>query len=74
MKNENHVESQCNAIINHLMTKGTLTSAQAYELYGTLKLPTRVSELLTQKFPIKKETIKVTNRHGKEVRVTQYSM
>lgn len=72
--NNTVVKTQRNAILKYLKGKRKLTSAKAYALFGTLKLPTRCSELLDQGVPIVKERIKVTNRYGKKVTVMQYSI
>jgi len=57
--------SQCEAILQHLEAGNTLTPAQAYELFGTMVLHSRVSELRGRGHDIHCEMIPVPS--GKRV-------
>lgn len=61
-------------IMRHLEAGKTLTSKQAMDEYGIMQLPSRISELRQRGEKIEKKTIRVLNRYGEEVRVTEYSL
>lgn len=43
--------SQCDEILSHLRNRGPLTGAEAYRLYGCMRLPARVSDCVTRDTP-----------------------
>ena len=51
--------SQSEAVLQHLQSGKTLTPLDAYLLYGTLALHSRVSELRERGFSIECEMVKV---------------
>lgn len=50
-------ETQKEGILNHLLLGLTLTGLEALELFGTMKLATRCSELKAEQWPILDEWI-----------------
>ena len=61
--------SQNAAILQHLFSGNTITPAQAYELYGSLALHSRIAELRARGFKIDK---KIQTANGK--RWGEYSL
>ena len=60
-------------IIKYLMShKGGLTPKQAEDLYGIMRLASRISDLRKEGYPIEKETVIVPNRRGQKCRVARY--
>ena len=55
--------SQCNDIINHIQTKGTITPLEALSAYGCFRLAARILELKDRGYDIDRRTVK---RNGKE--------
>lgn len=55
--------SQCSQIFVHLSDRGPITPAQAYQLYGTLALHSRISELRERGIPVKCELVEVNGKH-----------
>jgi hypothetical protein len=66
--NEAVTESQRMRILEFLLTGCPLTGAEAYEWFGTMKLSTRISEIVRDGWPIQSRTI--VTKSGK--RVSQY--
>lgn len=58
-------QSQQKKILEHLSKGHTLTPIQAIDVAGTMKLATRISELIRQGYPIVKEWYKTPS--GKKV-------
>lgn len=61
--------SQCSQIFVHLQDQGPITPLEAYRLYGTLALHSRVAELRERGIPIKCELVEVNGK-----RVGRYSL
>ena len=62
---------QSKALINHLKTKGSITSMEAFKLYGI----TRISSLLfslRDRYNIDTVMIETTNRYGEHTRYGRY--
>lgn len=53
-----------NAILNHLQTKGTLTSKQAFELYGVTRISAVVFDLRKMGYNIVTEMAIGKTRYG----------
>lgn len=62
---------QDDTILNHLRTKGPITSIDAIHLYGITRLAAVVHRLRKQ-YNIESEMIDVDNRHGDTVTVAKY--
>ena len=62
---------QSKALINHLKTKGSITSMEAFKLYGI----TRISSLLfslRNRYNIETVMMETTNRYGENTRYGKY--
>ena len=64
--------SQREDILDHLRNRGPLTGAEAYHLFGCMRLPARVSDLRDEGWPIKSRFIAVTTRDGRRTHCAQY--
>lgn len=67
-------ETQKQMILEWLLVGLSLTPLQAIQYFGCTKASTRVSELLDDGFPIRKDTVRVKNRFGKYVYVMSYKI
>ena len=65
--NELSTESQKQAILNWLSEGNTITALQALQMFGCMRLASRISDLRSEGFPISKEMIEVNGK-----RVAQY--
>lgn len=72
--NPRRTESQRRRILAYLQKGETLTPLQAFLMFGTSKLATRVSELILEEghTEIEKRWVTVANFDGEDTRVMQY--
>jgi len=68
----NQTENQRNRIKTILDDGRSLNPLEAFNEVGTMKLASRISELIADGYPIQKEWIEVTNRFGESVKVRKY--
>ena len=66
--------TQADRLYNHLSAGGKITSLEAFNLLGITQLSARVIDLERAGHNIKHDRIKVMNRFGEQLTVTQYSM
>jgi len=67
-----HTEGQRERL-KEILDKGqSINPLQAFNQIGTMKLASRISELIRDGYPIKKTWITVKNRFGEDVRVMEY--
>ena len=66
--------TQNEMVLHHLKHIGSLTRAQAYELYGITELNTRICNLRAAGHLIKSKDRCETNRFGKRVHFTEYAI
>lgn len=59
-------------LVNHLRTYGSITSIEAFELYGETRLSATIFELKKMNVPIEDRDITSTNRYGESVRYREY--
>jgi len=69
----NQTDNQRNRIKAILEDGRSINPLDAFKDVGTMKLSTRVSELIKEGYPVKKEWMNVTNRFGETVKVMRYS-
>lgn len=67
-----HTKTQCNKILNHLMTKGSITQAQAVEKYGCYRLSARIYDLKEKGHDIKTIRCVKKNEEGNVVQFAKY--
>ena len=65
---------QCDQIIRHLEDYGSITSKEAIQGYGNMRLASRVSDIKKPGFPIRAETDRGKNRCGGNTSYAQYYM
>ena len=63
---------QCDRIVRHLEDYGSITSMEAMQDYGIMRLASRVSDLKKAGFPIRVETVWGKNRYGENTSYARY--
>lgn len=66
--------TQCKVLLEHFENGGSLTAAEALQLYSCFRLAARVSDLRRSGYPIKGEMVSVQNQFGESCRVKRYYM
>lgn len=66
--------TQTQAIINHLLKYGTITSMQAFELYGATRLSAIIFNLKQRGYYIITRMVDGKNRFGEDVRYGEYKL
>ena len=56
--------NQTERILRHLQTFGAITSLEAIQDYGILRLASRISDLRKEGLPIRREMVSGQNRYG----------
>ena len=64
--------TQCERILRHLEDYGSITSLEAINEYGILRLASRVSDLKRLGVPIRSESVKGKNRYGEATSYAKY--
>lgn len=64
--------TQCDRILRHLESGGSLTAAQAMQEYGIYRLASRINDLKKRGVPIKKRNVSSKNRYGETVCFAEY--
>lgn len=59
-------------ILEHFAKHGTLTSMEAFQLYGITRLAARISELREKGYDIRTVMVESTNRYDETVRFANY--
>lgn len=68
------VDTQRTRILNHLDKFGSITSLEAMQLYGIMRLASRISELRKSGYDIETVTEKGKNRYGEDTAYARYVM
>ena len=66
--------TQCERILRHLRDYGSITSLEAVQEYGIMRLASRISDLKKAGMPIEAETVTGENRYGERTSFARYSM
>ena len=66
------VDTQRTRILNHLDKFGSITSLEAMQLYGIMRLASRISELRKSGYDIETVTEKGKNRYGEQTAYARY--
>lgn len=66
--------NQTERILRHLQTFGAITSLEAIQDYGILRLASRISDLRKEGLPIRKEMVSGRNRYGEATSFARYSL
>lgn len=64
--------NQTERILRHLQTFGAITSLEAIQDYGILRLASRISELKKEGLPIQREMVSGQNRWGEVTSFARY--
>lgn len=67
-------QTQCDLIIDHIKKYGKISSKEAVDLYGIMRLPSRICDLKNQGYLFKKETALGIDRRGNKTHWTEYSL
>lgn len=66
--------TQCERIQRHLEDFGSITSLEAMQEYGIMRLASRISDLKKSGVPIQKEMVKGKNRYGERTAYAKYTL
>lgn len=66
------ITTQRRAILEHLREYGSITSKEAFELYGATRLSAIIFDFRRRKLNIVTEMCETTNRYGNKVRYAKY--
>ena len=66
--------TQCETILRHMEDYGSITSLEAMQEYGIMRLASRITDLKKAGIPIKREMVSQKNRHGDTVTFARYSI
>lgn len=61
-------------VAKYLLRYRKITCAKAYELYGTMRLGSIISDLRKRGYPIQTEYVEKPNRYGKMIRYGIYTL
>lgn len=65
---------QIDGVLNYMKDHGTITTKEAMDNLGCMRLASRISDIKKMGIPINREMVTVKNRYGEDVRVAQYSI
>lgn len=66
--------TQCEKILRHMEDYGSISSLEAVNEYGIMRLASRISDLKRMGVPISKETVNGRNRYGEATSYARYSL
>lgn len=66
--------SQNECILQHLKIHGNITSLEAMQKYGIMRLASRIHDLRSAGYDIKGETVAAKNRYGQTRRFARYRL
>ena len=66
--------TQCERVLRHLEDFGSITSLEAMQDYGIMRLASRISDLKEAGVPISKEMVKGENRYGEQTCYAKYTL
>ena len=67
------IKTQCDIILNHIQTHGSITDMEAYQMYGICRLSGRIFDLRQRGYDIQTNFVKSKNRLGKKIQYGVYS-
>jgi hypothetical protein len=65
---------QNDRILRHLHDHGSITSLEALQEYGIMRLASRISDLKKAGIPIRREMVSGKNRYGEATSYARYSL
>lgn len=66
--------TQSERVVRHLRDYGSITSLEAMQEYGIMRLASRVSDLKKSGLPIRREMVSGRNRYGEPTSYARYSL
>ena len=66
--------NQCETILRHLRDYGSITSLEAMQEYGIMRLASRISDLKKSGVVIRTDTVSGKNRYGERTCFARYSI
>lgn len=66
--------TQCDLVLRHMEDFGSITSLEAMQEYGIMRLASRITDLKKAGYPIRMEMVSRKNRYGKTVTFARYSL
>lgn len=64
--------TQCEQVIRHMEDCGSISSLEAMQEYGILRLASRINDLKKAGYPIRREMVTRMNRYGEAVTIARY--
>lgn len=64
--------TQCERILRHLEDYGSITSMEAMQEYGIMRLASRITDIRKRGIPIASETVCGRNRYGEKTYYSKY--
>ena len=68
----NKTKTQRSEVLNHLKTKGSITSMEAFELYGATRLSAIIFDFRKMGYDIVTHDMQTTNRYGQNTNYAKY--
>ena len=66
--------TQCERILRHMKDYGSITSIEAMNEYGIMRLASRINDLRSHGIPIAAETVSGKNRFGEKIFFAKYKL
>lgn len=66
--------TQNDRILRHLRDYGSISSMEAVQEYGIMRLASRISDLKKAGIPIRREMVAGKNRYGESISYARYSV
>lgn len=66
--------TQCEQILHHMQTLGSITSLEAMQKYGIMRLASRITDLRHRGIAITKQIVKGKNRYGEATSYAAYRL
>jgi hypothetical protein len=64
--------TQCERVLAYIEDFGSITSLQAMQDLGCMRLASRINDLKRMGYPVRKRTVKAENRYGETVYFAEY--
>ena len=64
--------TQCERVLKYIEDFGSITSLQAVQDLGCMRLASRINDLKRMGFPIRKRSVKAKNRYGETIHFAEY--
>ena len=65
---------QTDRILRHIKDYGSITSWEAMQEYGIMRLASRICDIRRMGYPIRSERVSAKNRYGEKISYAKYTM